>query len=100
MTCSASCARLAADPNECVHSPAGGYERAMTIGSAIALIAVGAILKFAVTAHVTGFNVQTAGTVLLVVGIVGLFLAMAYTFWWADRPRRTVAVRDERDPRY
>lgn len=76
-----------------------GYVRAMTIGSAIALIAVGAILKFAVTAHISGFNVQTAGTVLLVVGIVGLVLALAYTFWYAGRTRQTV-VRDERDPRY
>ncbi len=72
----------------------------MTIGSAIALIAVGAILKFAVTAHISGFNVQTAGTVLLVVGIVGLVLALAYTFWYAGRTRPTV-VRDDRiDPRY
>ena len=76
-----------------------GYVRAMTIGSAIALIAVGAILKFAVTAHISGFNVQTAGTVLLVVGIVGLVLALAYTFWYAGRTRQTV-VRDEHDPRY
>jgi hypothetical protein len=73
----------------------------MTIGSSILLIAVGAILKFAVTAHISGFNVQTAGTVLLVVGIVGLLLALAYTFWWADRSRRQVVVHDERiDPRY
>ena len=74
----------------------------MTIGSAIVLIAVGAILKFAVTAHVSGFNVQTAGTVLLVVGIVGLVLALAYTFWYADRSQRQVVVRDDRydPPRY
>jgi hypothetical protein len=73
----------------------------MSIGSSILLIAVGAILKFAVTAHVNGFNVQTAGTVLLVVGIVGLVLALAYTFWWADRSQRQVVVHDDRrDPRY
>ncbi len=77
-----------------------GYVGAMTIGSAIVLIAVGAILKFAVTAHISGFNVQTAGTVLLLVGILGLVLALAYTFWWADRTRRDVVVRQERDPRY
>ncbi|HET9104455.1 MAG TPA: hypothetical protein VFN55_13955 [Solirubrobacteraceae bacterium] len=60
---------------------------------------MGAILKFAVTAHVSGFNLQTAGTVLLVVGIVGLLLSLAYTFWWADRANRPVAVRDDRlDP--
>lgn len=52
----------------------------MTIGTAIVIIAVGAILKWAVTAHVSGFDVHTAGTVLLVVGIVGLVLAVLYTF--------------------
>jgi hypothetical protein len=57
----------------------------MTIGTSIVLIAVGAILKWAVTAHVNGFNIQTAGTVLFVVGLVGLVLALIYTFWWARR---------------
>jgi hypothetical protein len=49
------------------------------------LIAVGAIVKWAVTAHVNGFDIQTAGTVLFVVGLVGLVLALVYTFW---SPRR------------
>ncbi|MGH2870799.1 MAG: DUF6458 family protein [Solirubrobacteraceae bacterium] len=71
----------------------------MTIGTSIVLIAIGAILKWAVTAHVSGIDLQTAGTVLFVVGIVGLLLAVAYTFWWADRTRR-VRVPDEHDPRY
>lgn len=69
----------------------------MTIGSAIVLIAIGAILKFAVTAHVNGFNIQTAGVVLLVVGIIGLVLAMWYTFVYTRQSR---VVRDDRDPRY
>jgi hypothetical protein len=73
----------------------------MTIGSSILLIAVGAILKYAITAHVSGINIQTAGTVLLILGIVGLILAVIYTFYWsrAQRPNE-VRVRDERDPRY
>jgi hypothetical protein len=57
----------------------------MTIGTSIVLIAAGAILKWAVTAHVNGFDIQTAGTVLFVVGLVGLVLALFYTFWWARR---------------
>jgi hypothetical protein len=60
----------------------------MTIGSSILLIAVGAILKWAVTANVKGFNIQTAGTVLFVVGLVGLVLSLIYTFWWARRDTR------------
>jgi len=73
----------------------------MTIGSAIALIAVGAILKWAVTAHISGIDLQTAGTVLFVIGIIALALALLYTFYWSARARTNeVNVRDERDPRY
>ncbi len=53
----------------------------MTIGAAILLIAVGAILKWAVTAHVSGFDIHTAGTIIFVVGLVSLVLAVVYTFW-------------------
>jgi Zn-dependent protease with chaperone function len=55
----------------------------MTIGAAIVLIAVGAVLKWAVTAHVSGFDIQTAGTVVFIVGLLGLVLAIMYTFWWS-----------------
>jgi uncharacterized membrane protein YidH (DUF202 family) len=48
----------------------------MTIGTSLFLIAAGAILKYAVTAHVHGFNLQTAGVVLMVVGVVGLALGL------------------------
>jgi hypothetical protein len=57
----------------------------MTIGAAIFLIAVGAILKWAVTAHVSWIDIQTAGTIIFVVGLVSLVLAVLYTFW---RPHR------------
>ena len=40
------------------------------------LIAVGAILKFAVTTSVSGVNLATVGVVLMVVGIVGLVLSL------------------------
>ncbi len=59
----------------------------MTIGAAIVLIAVGAVLKWAVTAHVNGFDIQTAGTVIFIVGLLGLVLAIMYTFWWARETR-------------
>lgn len=50
--------------------------RAMTIGTALFLIAVGAILRYAVTTHVSGINVHTAGLVLMIVGIVGLLIGL------------------------
>jgi len=59
----------------------------MTIGGSLALIALGAILKWAVTAHVSWIDLQTAGTVLFVIGLVGLAVALVYTFWWSQRTR-------------
>lgn len=49
---------------------------AMTIGTSLFLIAVGAILKFAVTASVAGVNLQTVGVILIVVGLAGLVLGL------------------------
>jgi nitrogen fixation-related uncharacterized protein len=59
----------------------------MTIGAAIVLIAVGAVLKWAVTAHVSGFDIQTAGTIIFIVGLLGLVLAIMYEFWWSRDTR-------------
>jgi hypothetical protein len=59
----------------------------MTIGAAIALIAIGAVMKWAVTAHVNGFDIQTAGTVIFIVGLVGLGLAILYTSMWSRSER-------------
>jgi Domain of unknown function (DUF6458) len=60
----------------------------MTIGTSIVLIAVGAILKYAVTADVSGVDIQTVGTILMLVGILGLILSLIYTFAWSDAARR------------
>lgn len=48
----------------------------MTIGTSLFLIAVGAILKYAVTAHVQGVDINTVGVVLMVVGVIGLVLGL------------------------
>jgi heme/copper-type cytochrome/quinol oxidase subunit 2 len=69
----------------------------MTIGTSILLIAVGAILKYAVTAHVSGIDLQTVGVILMLVGILGLILSLLYTFVWSDRARsRNADPYDER----
>lgn len=53
----------------------------MTIGTSLFLIAVGAILNYAVTAHVAGINLNVVGVILMVVGVVGLVLGLAM---WAS----------------
>ena len=60
----------------------------MRIGASLVLIAIGAILKFAVTASVTGINLSTVGVVLMVVGMVGLILSLII----ATTARRTDVV--------
>ena len=66
----------------------------MTIGTSILLIAAGAILKYAVTAHVSGLDIQTVGVILMLVGILGLILSLIYTLAWSSGARR------RRDPDY
>jgi hypothetical protein len=76
----------------------------MKTGASLALIGLGAILAFAVTANTSFFNVHTAGYVCITIGIVGLYLRRRS---FVSRPlvvRRTRTVSspvDERDvPQY
>jgi len=62
--------------------------RLMRIGSSLVLIAVGAILKFAVTASVSGVSLPVVGVVLMVVGIAGVVLSLIM----ASTTRRTQVV--------
>ncbi len=48
----------------------------MRIGASLFLIALGAILKWAVTGHVSGLDLDALGTILLVVGAIGLLLSV------------------------
>ena len=72
----------------------------MGLGVSLILIAVGAVLAFAVHVHnSSSFDVNTIGIILLVVGIVGALLSMIFWSSWAGpgyftRERRTVI--DER----
>ena len=50
----------------------------MGIGTSLFLIALGAVLKFAVTASVAGIEIQTVGVILMVVGIIGLILSLLF----------------------
>jgi hypothetical protein len=62
----------------------------MRIGASLFLIAVGAILKWAVTTTVSGLNIQAMGVILMVVGGVGLLFEL---FWWGTHRQTTVITR-------
>ena len=51
----------------------------MGIGTSIFLIAVGAILYFAVNADISGLEISTVGLILMIVGILGLLISLFYT---------------------
>ena len=76
----------------------------MGIGTSIFLIAVGAILKYAVTVQTDGFNLNTIGMILMVVGAIGLLVSLLFWNSWGGFRRRAYAedgavrrtyVRDE-----
>ena len=78
----------------------------MGIGTSILLIAIGAILKYAINADIEGIEIDTIGTILLIIGIIGLVISLIYMFVVSDRRRGTApdpvddVPRDRYGPRY
>jgi hypothetical protein len=52
----------------------------MPLGTSMVLIAIGAVLKYAVTWEVAGIDLRVVGTILLVIGIVGLIISLIFMF--------------------
>ena len=73
----------------------------MGLGVSILLIAVGAILTWAVNASVSGLELDTIGVILMVVGALGLVLSMIFWSSWGGfgETRRHTTYVDE-GPRY
>jgi hypothetical protein len=67
----------------------------MTIGGSIALIVVGAILKFAVTWHGKYLDLQAIGVILMVAGVVGLCIAVGLLIS-RRRARASATVYEQR----
>jgi hypothetical protein len=67
----------------------------MGIGTSLFLIAVGAILYFAVNATISGLEIATVGLILMIIGAIGLVISFIFLSQARRDPGRTV-VR-ERD---
>ena len=76
-----------------------GTMRPMGIGTSLFLIAVGAILYFAVDADVSGLEISTIGIILMVVGVLGLLISLFMVSSTRRGTERTV-VRDREPPAY
>lgn len=69
----------------------------MQLGTSLFLIAIGAILKFAVTDRLAGVDISMVGLILMIIGVIGLVLSL----FMMSRPRphdTTVTRREYRDP--
>lgn len=77
----------------------------MGLGTSLLLIAVGAILRFAVSVSTHGFNLHTIGVILMIVGGVGLLISLVWLAMANDRrsgtaPREVPPTNRETEPRY
>ena len=70
----------------------------MATGTSIFLIALGAILTFAVDVTVSGLDLATVGVILMIAGVIGVIVSLI----WIDRataPRTDRTVVEERHER-
>jgi hypothetical protein len=68
----------------------------MRLGGSLFLIAVGAILKFAVTKKFSGVDVGTVGVILMLIGALGL----AVSLYWMTSRRRTDVIQHSPEGAY
>ncbi len=63
----------------------------MGIGTSLFLIALGAILAFAVNAELAGLELETIGLILMIVGALGLVISLLFLL---NNRSETVVRRD------
>jgi len=69
----------------------------MGISVSLILIAVGAVLTWAVTATTSGIDLNVVGVILMIVGIAGLVLSMIFwSSWGGFGGASTTVVRRDR----
>jgi uncharacterized membrane protein YfcA len=71
----------------------------MAVGSSIFLIAVGAILRFAVRDSIEGLDLSVVGLILMIVGVIGLLVGLWQTSRLTSRTT-TPVTREPYDHRY
>ncbi|HET8975007.1 MAG TPA: DUF6458 family protein [Solirubrobacterales bacterium] len=71
----------------------------MTIGGSLFVIALGAILRYAVEDSIKGVDLQTIGLILMLVGLAGLLFGIYFAFIRRD-PRGTRYGEPPPPPRY
>ena len=67
----------------------------MGFGTSLFLLAVGAILTFAVEVDAEGLNLDAVGVILMIVGAIGLVASMVYWNTWGGFSRRRRVVEED-----
>ncbi len=67
----------------------------MRIGLSIFLIAVGAILRFALQTSVEGIDLGMTGVILMVVGVIGLLISLVFLSSLSPSRRRANVASNE-----
>lgn len=82
----------------CIKIQKRGTRGSVTIGAAIFVAALGAILRYAVSDNISGIDLRAVGMILIIAGVVGLVAGLALELRDRDRDR---FPRDRyRDDRY
>jgi hypothetical protein len=72
----------------------------MGIGTSLFLLAVGAILAFAVEVQNShGFDINTIGIILMIVGAIGILLSLVFWSSWGGFGGRDTTVVERRPTR-
>jgi Domain of unknown function (DUF6458) len=64
----------------------------MGISLSILLVAVGAVLTWAVSAEVSGLDITAVGVILMIVGIAGLLVSLVFWSSWGGFGSRDAAA--------
>lgn len=60
----------------------------MSLGASLVVFAIGAILKWGVTATTSGIDLDAVGVILMVVGAIGALMSMLFLYSWSPIPYR------------
>ena len=72
----------------------------MTIGGSIALIVIGAILRFAISFSPAYVNLRLVGLIVMIGGIIGLIISLAFMTARRRRPVDGAATEIHEERRY
>lgn len=67
----------------------------MSAAAAIFLVAIGAILRYAISDSIEGVDLETIGLILMIAGVAGLLIGIAMMLMSSNRERRSERVVEE-----